>query len=424
MADLDGDGAGDFILNLHQPLVALNKKGSFHEAGGMGIAYPSLARPALAWADYLNNGKPGLFVTANDRRGAITEWQMLGTFSADEDKQLPEPSKLSPTSVEEIKMGTDRWFWRPVRTRISGALEARRSQPSPNSAYAYAEFDWPRPEKIVLHLGSENGLKAWLNGKEVYSFEGKRPFAADTEQVEVDVKQGTNAMLLKVFDEGPMWRTSVRPALKSLYPPAAVQLYQGDGQGKFVEVTGQAGDLGQLRAEAIFALWTDLDNDGHLDLLVTCKSGMLRYYRNVGDGRFRYASAELGLEQKFKATGTVAADFNKDGKIDLVIFGDEMSPPVALISKLAGKFSGVTIQGRGSFSWMGARVQVFDGAGKLQGTRHVCGGEGRTLQGSLLSRFALAAGKYRAEVRLSSGETVVQAFTAGDRASWITIEKK
>src|SRR6185369_2364517 len=138
--------------------------------------------------------------------------------------------------------------------------------------------------------------------------------------------------------------------------------------GKFQDVTADAGDLAQLRSEAVSAVWADLDNDGLLDLIVTAKTGLVRYYHNLGDGKFRYATAELGLEQKFKATGALAADFNKDGNLDLILFGNDTEPTVALISKLKTKLPAVTFKFSGPEPALGARVQVVDQAGKIMGT--------------------------------------------------------
>ncbi len=421
--DLNGDGLPDFILNLEEPLVALNKKGAFGAAADTGLAFPARPRPSVAAADFLNNGRPGLFVTTNERAGALSDWHMIGTFSEDEDKVLAAKSDFSPETRAEVKIGGDSWEWRQLQARANGMLEIRRSQPSPNSAYAHATFDWPKDEKIVLHFGSENGLTAWLNGKQVYEFKGKRVYAPDVDRVEVDVKKGTNKVLLKMFDEGPSWKTSVRPSQAGLYPPPSVRLFSGDGKGKFTDVTLEGGDLAQLRSDCVAAVWGDLNNDGLLDLVVTGKTGLVRVYLNQGGGKFRYATHELGLEQKFRATGVALADFNKSGQLDMVLIGADTDPCIVLTSKLKGKHTPVTVRFGGERSATGVRVEVADGAGKLLGTRHIAGGDGRNLQAAQEARFALPAGKYRLRVYYSSGDTVDREITVADRPIWETLTK-
>ncbi len=421
--DIDGDGRPDFVLNLREPLVALNKNGTFKAANDTGLSFPTLPRPSVAYADYLNDGRLGVFVTTHERRGALMDWQMIGTFSEEEDRLLAAKPDFSPETRAEVKLKGDSWEWRSLRARANGMLIIGRGQPSPNAAYAHATFEWPKAEKIVLHLGSENGVTAWLNGQKVYQFKGKRPYMADADKVEVEVKKGTNAILLKMFDEGPTWKTSVRPAPAGLYPPPAVRLFKGDGKGKFTDVTLDAGDLAQLRADSVSAVWGDLNNDGLLDLVVTCKTGLVRVYLNEGFGKFRYATAELGLEQRFKAAGVVLADFNKDGLLDMLLLGAEDQPCVILMSKVKGRYAPVTVRFAGPRSAIGARVEVADGAGKLLGTRHIAGGDGRNLQAAPEARFALPAGKYVARVRYSSGEVVTREIRVADRPVWETFGK-
>jgi hypothetical protein len=421
--DINGDGKPDFVLNLREPLVAFNQNGVFKTVDDTGLSFPALPRPSVAYADYRNNGRLGVFVTTHERRGALMDWQMIGTFSAEEDRALAAKPDFSPQTRGEVKIKGDSWEWREVRARANGMLTIGRSQPSPNAAYAHTTFEWPRAEKIALHLGSENGLTAWLNGNQVYEFKGKRPYHADADLVEVEVRKGTNTILLKMFDEGPVWKTSVRPSPIGLYPPPAVRLLEGDGKGKFTDVTLAAGDLAQLRADCVSAVWGDLNNDGLLDLIVTGKTGLVRVYLNKGGGKFHYATSELGLEQKFKAAGVVLADFNKDGLLDLLLLGADDQPCVVLMSKLRGTHTSVTIRFGGPHSAIGARVEMADGAGKLLGTRHIAGGDGRNMQASPEARFALPAGKYQVRVRYSSGETVAREVNVSDRPVWETVGK-
>lgn len=422
--DISGNGKVGFILNLQHPLVVVNKGGFFEEAKEHGIDFPALPRPALAPAHYLNDGRLALFVTSNERTGMIRDWSVIGTFNEAEDKKLPEPAKLNPSDHPEIRMGTDLWRWNSIRAKASGALEFRRGQPSPNASYAYAAFEWSKDEKIVLNIGSENGIRVWLNGKEVHKFEGKRTYQPDIDMPDVDVKEGTNVILLKVFDEGPVWRSSVRPAPRNLYPPPAVQFYQRDPKGKYADITSTTGDLSQLRADAISAVWADLDNDGLQDLLVTSKNGLLRYYHNLGDGKFRYATAELGLEQKFKATGCIVADFNHDGLPDLVLLGNDPDPCAVLFGKLKGKKTPLTVRCAGPDSAIDALVKVVDGNGKLIAQQFLGGGDGRNLQIATQARFALTPGKYRVEVRYSSGAVRSREVEIGATPVWETVDEK
>jgi len=195
-------------------------------------------------------------------------------------------------------------------------------------------------------------------------------------------------------------------------------------QGKFTDVTLQAGDLAQLRSESVSAVWGDINNDGLLDLVVTCGTGLVRVYLNQGDGKFRYSTAALGLEQKFKAAGAVLADFNNDGKLDLVLLGESPDPCVLLFSKVQGKHAPLTVRFNGPDSPIGAVVKAFDAAGKLCGSRQITGGDGKTMQATPEARFALPPGKYRIEIRSSSGKVRNQEVMHAGQPLWVKADEK
>jgi hypothetical protein len=422
--DVAGDGKPGFIFNMGRPLVARNKDGVFTEHNAHGLGFPCLPRPSIAGADFRNDGKLGLFVTTAERQGALLDWKLIGTFSEEEDKILKAGGDFNPKDRPQVKIKGDSWDWQDIKADTGGVLEVKRSQPSPNSSYAYATFDWPTAEKIALHIGSLGNLTIWLNGKQVYEHKEKRPFVADADKVEVEAKKGENKLLLKVMDEGPLWKTSVRPSALALYPPAAVQLYEGDGKGGFTDVTMKAGDLAQLRAEAVSAVWGDINNDGLLDLIVVCNTGLVRVYMNKGDGTFRYSTHELGLEQKFKATGVVLADFHNNGQLDMLLLNDAPHPCTLLFSKIKGKQTPLTVRFNGPETPLGATVKVLDGSGKLCGTRQVSGGDGKNMQAPTEARFALAPGKYKVEVRYTSGKTRTREVTVADKPQWEKIGEK
>lgn len=127
-------------------------------------------------------------------------------------------------------------------------------------------------------------------------------------------------------------------------------LYRNDGTGHFVNVAATAGvDDASWSTSATFA---DFDDDGDLDLFhanyihwsieaeMNCYSGSVltycppenynapardRLYRNNGDGTFTDVSAASGIHRVFgNGFGVVAADFNRDGLMDLFIANDQM----------------------------------------------------------------------------------------------------
>lgn len=62
----------------------------------------------------------------------------------------------------------------------------------------------------VLLAGSDDGIKIWLNGLQVFANNTMRPFVKDQDQVEVKLLKGENRLLLKVTQNNQGWGASIR----------------------------------------------------------------------------------------------------------------------------------------------------------------------------------------------------------------------
>ncbi|HEY3839675.1 MAG TPA: CRTAC1 family protein [Bryobacteraceae bacterium] len=103
------------------------------------------------------------------------------------------------------------------------------------------------------------------------------------------------------------------------HPPAVPphnHLYRNDGNGRFTDVTDQAGVAGD--GFGFGAVAADFDNDGRTDLLVTYY-GHVALYRNLGDGRFEDVTTKAGLNVKGWAIAAAWLDYDRDGCVDLFI---------------------------------------------------------------------------------------------------------
>jgi tetratricopeptide (TPR) repeat protein len=94
-------------------------------------------------------------------------------------------------------------------------------------------------------------------------------------------------------------------------------LLHNEGDGGFVDVTRAAG-LGGARP-TLGATVADFDNDGRPDLLLT-GAGVQKLYRNTGAGKFEDVTARAGLDQvKSVCLGAAFVDLDQDGDLDLVL---------------------------------------------------------------------------------------------------------
>jgi hypothetical protein len=78
------------------------------------------------------------------------------------------------------------------------------------AAYAYAEMDLPGTGDFILKIGSNDGFKCWLNGKEVGRFDRGRAYAPDQDALKVRGEEGQNKILLKITQMGAAWAFSAR----------------------------------------------------------------------------------------------------------------------------------------------------------------------------------------------------------------------
>lgn len=65
-------------------------------------------------------------------------------------------------------------------------------------AFAYCEFDAPRSEAAQLQVASDESMTVWVNGEEVYRFDGWRRVERPNEMVPIRVKAGSNAVLCRL----------------------------------------------------------------------------------------------------------------------------------------------------------------------------------------------------------------------------------
>jgi len=100
------------------------------------------------------------------------------------------------------------------------------------------------------------------------------------------------------------------------------QLYHNQGNGTFIDVTAQAGVAGCNECYSSTGLWWDYDKDGDLDLYVNNLKGANRMYDNLGDGTFRDITIQTGLGGWGVTWASVTLDVGRDGFVDLYAIND------------------------------------------------------------------------------------------------------
>jgi len=156
-------------------------------------------------------------------------------------------------------------------------------------------------------------------------------------------------------------------------------LYRNLGNGGFAEVTFASG-LGEpsLLQVGFGTNWADFDNDGDLDLFVA--NGHIidniaefrqniayaqpnQVYRNDG-GRFVDVGAAAGLDSPTVSRGSVVADFDRDGRLDVVVSNNGSVAQLHGNQSTAGNWIELHLVGRNVNRWAaGARVVAVTSTG-------------------------------------------------------------
>jgi two-component system, NtrC family, sensor kinase len=100
----------------------------------------------------------------------------------------------------------------------------------------------------------------------------------------------------------------------------AFDLLKNRNDGTFYSVTKRAGLARDV--DANMAVWGDLDKDGYLDLLLTNEAGPVRLYRNDHGLRFLPVGLDsAGIAADTGSQGALWSDLDLDGDLDLVLAG-------------------------------------------------------------------------------------------------------
>ncbi len=109
-------------------------------------------------------------------------------------------------------------------------------------------------------------------------------------------------------------------------------LFRNNRDGTFTDVTADAGVTDSKRLYGFGVAWFDMDDDGHLDLIVANDSGPNYVYRNLGNGKFEDVSYPSGAAldgngREQAHMGVAIGDYDNDGRDDIHItnFADDFN---------------------------------------------------------------------------------------------------
>lgn len=133
------------------------------------------------------------------------------------------------------------------------------------------------------------------------------------------------------------------------FAPAPDVLYQNNGDGSFTDVTHDVGLTALGRG--LGAIWTDVDNDGWVDLYIANDREPNFLYRNNGDGTFTELGERHGIARNEhgdaeSSMGIDTADYDNDGDFDVVLTHYQAETNTLYQNDGNGVFWDVTAQSR------------------------------------------------------------------------------
>jgi hypothetical protein len=143
--------------------------------------------------------------------GFITVWTLAGPYMQEgvggqalfDVAFVPEPG--GPSGTVQWRQATDDVMEPP------GIVDLQKAFGGENRvAYLRTILVSDRPRPIRLELGSDDGLKVWLNGDLVHANDVMRGLTPGQDVVEVSLKEGANTLLLKVNQGGGDWSACCR----------------------------------------------------------------------------------------------------------------------------------------------------------------------------------------------------------------------
>jgi hypothetical protein len=144
---------------------------------------------------------------AEPKRVYIPEWYVIGPFPNARDDRLQRLGLDTPFPPErEIALDASydgvngrKVGWVLKQTPPRGRFDLYDFDPYEMVVvYALTYVYAPAPTTAPLLLGSDDGVKVFLNGKEIHRFLAVRVAAPDQDRIPLALREGWNALLLKV----------------------------------------------------------------------------------------------------------------------------------------------------------------------------------------------------------------------------------
>ena len=143
----------------------------------------------------------------------IISWQAAGPFMQDgkdyaalfDTVLAPEKPDAKDVKWRAMPAGTD-----PAKPWLLDLLKFMGGEQ--RVAYARTRIHSPKHQEARLELGSDDGVKVWLNGKQIHANNTARAITQGSDKLNITLKEGWNTLLLKITQNNQGWEFCARMA--------------------------------------------------------------------------------------------------------------------------------------------------------------------------------------------------------------------
>ena len=119
---------------------------------------------------------------------------------------------MSPVEGQGMKMLGNEMKWKAFKCKdivdLQKFYQGGRTEDA--VAYAYTKISRKEAGKVHLSIGSDDGIKVWLNGKMIHRVLSQRALALDEDGLEGNMNAGDNHLLVKIQQSKGGWGFAVR----------------------------------------------------------------------------------------------------------------------------------------------------------------------------------------------------------------------
>jgi tetratricopeptide (TPR) repeat protein len=212
LADIPGETAEDWMLRIRAAAYVADQQARVDKAPPEKklARLKALIAEGRAQAGKSKELDTAVFDALESWVTSPQQWLVVGPFPGGPnfkgfDAEFPPEKTVDPKAEYQGAKGVIRWQPTSVLAGEYVDLVALCGQTPHVVAYALTYLHSPKGQEVTLRVGSDDGVKVWLNDKPVLVRRVYRSFRDAEDTVRVTVRPGPNKLLLKIDQGAEDW---------------------------------------------------------------------------------------------------------------------------------------------------------------------------------------------------------------------------